>query len=168
MSSLSVCFGTRIHTHVARTFVVCEASGFGRGVVETVALLRCYAAYVGTAYRRFGTVCWSSIQESSSHKRGDLQSISPISRYRTFMLVLSAEPFVRPQIVLYLTENTFCLSDEDQSCTGVTNVCVSSFKVPMSVSVHMVTAIGACSTTWLKVPNVQFHKSSSAGSSRGI
>jgi hypothetical protein len=94
-----VCFRAGIHTHVARTFVVCEASGFGRGVVEAVAFLECYAAYVGSVYRRFGTVYWSNIQESSSHKRGDLQSISPGRRYLTFMLVIDVEPFLWPQIV---------------------------------------------------------------------
>lgn len=96
---LIVCFGTGIHTHVERTIVVCEASGFGRGVVEACPLLGCFAAYVGTVYRRFGTVYWSNIQESRSHKRGDLQSISAKRLYLTFMLVLDVEPFRRPQIV---------------------------------------------------------------------
>jgi len=64
---LTFCFGTGIHTHVARTFVVCEASGFGRSVVEAGALLRCYAAYVGAVYRRFGTVYWADIQEASRY-----------------------------------------------------------------------------------------------------
>ena len=95
----NVCFGAGIHTHVARAFVVCEVPGFGRGVVEVFALLRCCAACVGIVYRRFGTVHWSSVQESSSHKRGDLQSVSPRSLYLTFMLVLDVEPFLRPQIV---------------------------------------------------------------------
>jgi len=125
------CFGSGICTHVARTFVVCEASGFGRSVVEAVALLRCYAAYVGAVYRRFGTVYWADIQEASSHKRRDLQSVSPRLRCLTFMLVFDVEPFLRPQIVLYLTENIFCLNDEDQSRT-CTNVCVSSFKMSVS------------------------------------
>jgi hypothetical protein len=76
------------------------------------------------------------------------------------MLVFDVELFLRPQIVLYLTENTFCLSDEDQSCTAVAyvRVCLPSHcRRSQNLSYNLA-----------KDPNVQFHKISSAGSSHDI